>query len=127
MTLWLVPEEMGHYEPISRSLRIEGYSTSVRLERIFWDVLDYIAAHREVSTCALVGEIYREMRSSGEPLTNFSSVLRVTCLRQLECGAAAMPDSRAAGRPTRGPGVTRPQPGANLTASQSAPVPRPMR
>jgi predicted DNA-binding ribbon-helix-helix protein len=81
---WLDPKELGLYEPVSRSLRIEGYSTSVRLERIFWGVLDQIAEAQHLSTCGLLSSIYREAFSSPTPPRNFSSVLRVICLRHLE-------------------------------------------
>ena len=111
MTRWLVPEELGHYEPVSRSLRIEGYSTSVRLERVFWDVLDHIAAARHISTCSLVGEIYRDVHQSGEPLGNFSSVLRVICLRHLDLAAEDAPLAFAAvrpGEPPRDPNARHP-------------------
>ena len=74
---------MGLYEPVSRSLRIEGYSTSVRLERIFWEVLEQIAREEQLSTCALVSSIYREFFSCPAPPRNFSSVLRVICLRHM--------------------------------------------
>ena len=102
MTRWLLPEELGHYEPVSRSMRIEGYSTSVRLERVFWDVLDEIAESRRMTTGGLVAEIYREMHGAGDPLSNFSSVLRVICLRHLECGAGNVPLAHQAPAPFRG-------------------------
>lgn len=121
MTRWLVPEELGHYEPVSRSLRIEGYSTSVRLERVFWDVLDQMAGDRGVSTCGLVSEIYRDVHASGEALTNFSSVLRVICLRHLECGAASVPMHPAPGR-TESKSTEQPASAHGLPGSGTAPT-----
>jgi predicted DNA-binding ribbon-helix-helix protein len=79
---------MDRYEPVSRSLRIEGYSTSVRLERVFWDVLDGIAREQGVTTGSLVAAIYREVLASSRPLHNFSSVLRVICLCHVERNGA---------------------------------------
>jgi predicted DNA-binding ribbon-helix-helix protein len=94
MARWLATEEFRLFEPVARSLRIEGCSTSVRLERIFWEVLDHMAGERGQTTCALVAEIHSEVSASVKPLTNFSSALRVICLRQLEWqGAAAEPAS----------------------------------
>jgi len=84
MSRWLAVEEFELFEPVARSLRIEGFSTSVRLERIFWEVLDRMAAGRGRTTCALLAEIHRELSFSAKPPANFSSALRVICLRQLE-------------------------------------------
>lgn len=81
---WLSPEELDLYEPVSRSMRIEGYSTSVRLERIFWDVLDRMAAEQHQTVCGLVGSIYQEMHNSRDTPNNFTSILRVICLKHLE-------------------------------------------
>jgi predicted DNA-binding ribbon-helix-helix protein len=102
MARWLATDEFGLFEPVARSLRIEGFSTSVRLEQIFWDLLDQMAGERGLTTCALVAEIHREVSASVKPLTNFSSALRVICLRQLELqGAAAEPAPN--GKPSGGP------------------------
>jgi predicted DNA-binding ribbon-helix-helix protein len=96
MSRWLAVEEFELFEPVARSLRIEGFSTSVRLERIFWEMLDQMAAERGLTTCALVAEIHREVSVSAKPLTNFSSALRVICLRQMELHGA--PDEPKGGR-----------------------------
>ena len=96
MSRWLAVEEFQLFEPVARSLRIEGFSTSVRLERIFWEMLDQMAAERGLTTGALVTEIHREVFISAKPLTNFSSALRVICLRQLELNGA--PDAPGQGQ-----------------------------
>ena len=49
MFSWIDPETYAPFEPVSRSLRIEGESTSVRLERIYWNVLEEIVDLEEHS------------------------------------------------------------------------------
>ena len=39
-----------NYEPITRNLRLNGQSTSIRLERSFWDIIDSMANAEGVST-----------------------------------------------------------------------------
>lgn len=40
----------GRYESETRRLRLNGQSTSIRLERAFWRILDEIAAREGLST-----------------------------------------------------------------------------
>lgn len=84
MKKWSEPVDPEQSDPVSRSLRIEGYSTSVRLESIFWRVLDGIARDEGMTTASLVGEIYRDVYSRSKKVKNFASLLRVICARHLD-------------------------------------------
>lgn len=69
-----------NYRYITKSIRLEGQVTSVRLERLYWSVLDEMAEKEGVSTPAFISTLYREtLRINGAP-QNFSSLLRSACL-----------------------------------------------
>ncbi len=67
----------------TRSMRIEGMATSVRLEHFFWGVLENIAARDEMSLAQLIARLYNESLEEGHDLDNFASFLRVCCARFL--------------------------------------------
>jgi predicted DNA-binding ribbon-helix-helix protein len=72
------------YESRTRSLRIHGVITTVRLENLFWDVLHEIAALESMTTSQFAVKLYDELITlRGELPTNFASFLRVCCLRYL--------------------------------------------
>ncbi|KDR33701.1 MULTISPECIES: ribbon-helix-helix domain-containing protein [Caballeronia] len=72
------------YESRTRSLRIHGVITTVRLENLFWDVLHEIAGRENLTTSQFAVKLYDELIAlRGEAPTNFASFLRVCCLRYL--------------------------------------------
>ena len=71
------------WESATKSLRIDGMVTSVRLEAFFWNILDEIAARDEMSVVQLVTRLYNESIDAGHDLGNFTSFLRVCCGRYL--------------------------------------------
>lgn len=72
------------YALTTRRLRLNGQSTSIRLENTFWQILDEIAAGEGITTPAFMSKLHSEvLELHGEP-TNFSSVLRCTCLIYME-------------------------------------------
>jgi predicted DNA-binding ribbon-helix-helix protein len=76
------------YESRTRSLRIHGVTTTVRLENLFWDVLHEIAARENMTTSQFSVKLYDELMAlRGEMPTNFASFLRVCCLRYLSMRA----------------------------------------
>ncbi len=80
-------QDPARYEPVTRSLRLNGQSTSIRLERAFWEILDGMAAAEGRSTPSLISEIHDEvLRSRGEA-SNFTSLLRCACLSASAGGA----------------------------------------
>ena len=40
-------QDQERYEPVTRRLRLNGQSTSIRLERSFWNIVDQIAAKEQ--------------------------------------------------------------------------------
>jgi len=92
-------QEPARYESVTRRLRLNGQSTSIRLERAFWAIIDEIAAEEGTSTPAFVSKLHAEvLELRGEP-ENFTSLLRCACLvhmdRRPQPGEAA-PRSAAA-------------------------------
>ncbi len=69
------------YESRSRSLRIHGVVTTLRLENLFWDTLAEMAAGEGVSTNQLIATLHDEIVAFRGEVDNFASFLRVTCMR----------------------------------------------
>lgn len=73
-------QEPTRYESETRRLRLNGQSTSIRLENAFWAILDEIAEGENMTTPAFVSKLHAEvLELKGEP-ENFTSLLRCTCL-----------------------------------------------
>ena len=77
-------QDPGRYQPETRHLRLNGQSTSLRLEAAFWAILDQIAAGEDLSTPGFISRLHDEVLMLHGEARNFSSVLRCTCLVWLE-------------------------------------------
>ncbi|EEA95953.1 ribbon-helix-helix domain-containing protein [Pseudovibrio sp. JE062] len=71
------------WESTTRSLRIDRMVTSVRLETYFWTILEEIARRDDMSVGQLLTRLHNESIEAGHDLGNFTSFLRVCCLRYL--------------------------------------------
>ncbi|MGR3379121.1 ribbon-helix-helix domain-containing protein [Salipiger abyssi] len=77
-------QDPQRYASETRRLRLNGQSTSIRLENAFWAILDEIAAREGVSTPAFLSTLHAEvLEQRGEP-ENFTSLLRCACLAFVE-------------------------------------------
>ena len=77
-------QDPARYEQITRRLRLNGQSTSIRLERTFWDIMDELAGAQGVTTPGFMSKLHAEvLELHGEP-KNFASLLRCCCLIHLE-------------------------------------------
>ncbi|WP_112313202.1 ribbon-helix-helix domain-containing protein [Pseudogemmobacter bohemicus] len=72
------------WESQTRSIRMDGMVTSVRLENMFWMVLEEIAAREDLNVPQLLHQLYNESIDEGHDLGNFTSFLRVCCLRFID-------------------------------------------
>lgn len=80
-------QDPERYQCSTRRLRLNGQSTSIRLEQAFWAILDEIAEGDGVTTPAFISTLHSEvLELRGEP-TNFTSLLRCACLKFLELKA----------------------------------------
>ncbi len=71
------------YENRVRSMRLHGVATSIRLENLFWDVLDDIASRDGLSVPQLCTRLHDELTAERDGIENFASFLRVCCGRYL--------------------------------------------
>jgi predicted DNA-binding ribbon-helix-helix protein len=71
------------YDTNTRSLRLHGVVTSIRLENHFWHVLGEIGQRDGLSVNRLITKLYDEIIEARGEVPNFTSFLRVCCLRYL--------------------------------------------
>lgn len=77
-------QDPDRYASQTRRLRLNGQSTSIRLEKSFWTILDEIAAREGVTTPTFISTLHSEvLERRGEP-SNFTSLLRCACLKFVE-------------------------------------------
>lgn len=74
----------GRYECETRSVRLGGHATSLRLERAFWDLLDALADSQRMSLGQFLSELHEEAMAINGEVRNFASMLRCMCLSHLE-------------------------------------------
>lgn len=67
------------YEAVTRRVRLNGQSTSIRLERAFWKILDQMAEKEGVSTPAFLSRLHSEVLEKHSEARNFTSLLRCAC------------------------------------------------
>ncbi len=71
------------YESRTRSVRLHGVVTSIRLENLHWEVLEEIAARDGLSVTQLIARLYDELVAARGAVGNFASFLRVSALRYM--------------------------------------------
>jgi len=76
-------QDPATYAAETRSVRLHGHATSIRLEAAYWDTLEEIAGHEGVSLARFCAILHDEMQQQGGEIGNFASMLRVTCLHYL--------------------------------------------
>lgn len=69
------------YRSRAHSIRLHGAVSSIRLENLFWQVLDEIAARDGLTVNQLITRLYDELLAARGHIDNFTSFLRVSCLR----------------------------------------------
>ena len=73
-----------NYEPVTRHVRLNGQSTSIRLERSFWDILDAMASAEGVSTPVFLSTLQSEVIEIHGEAKNFTSLLRCACIKKIQ-------------------------------------------
>jgi predicted DNA-binding ribbon-helix-helix protein len=79
----------------TRSIRLNGQSTSIRLETIFWTILEQIAAGESMSVPRFISTLHSEVLQVWGEVANFTSHLRCICLVAVEDGRARRPTTPA--------------------------------
>jgi predicted DNA-binding ribbon-helix-helix protein len=67
----------------TKSLRIDGVVTSIRLEGFFWDILDELAFRDKMTVNQMITKLYHESLDADYDISNFTSFLRVCASRYL--------------------------------------------
>ncbi|HBC3391092.1 TPA: ribbon-helix-helix domain-containing protein [Vibrio parahaemolyticus] len=68
----------------SRSIRILGHVTSIRIENKYWNLIDEIALSEGKSWTSFINELYLEVLDRNIDARNFTSLLRTSCVIFLE-------------------------------------------
>jgi predicted DNA-binding ribbon-helix-helix protein len=76
----------------TRSIRLNGQSTSIRVEKVFWDILEDIAAAQRMSVPRFISTLHQEILLQRGEVPNFTSHLRCICVT---ARTVAEPDRRA--------------------------------
>lgn len=92
MCEFFVKADPIQYEQRSRTVRIHGALTSIRLENMVWDILAEMAEAEGRTTNALISLFHDEVLAHRGEVPNFASFLRVTCMRYLRRRAATQDD-----------------------------------
>ncbi|WP_295640602.1 ribbon-helix-helix domain-containing protein [uncultured Methylibium sp.] len=89
------------YESRSRTIRIHGVLTSIRLENMVWDTLAEMALEESCTTNSLIATFHDEILAHRGEVPNFASFLRVTAMRYLRRKLTQRSEADAAAAPTR--------------------------
>jgi predicted DNA-binding ribbon-helix-helix protein len=73
-------QDPASYGSQTRSIRLNGHSTSIRLEAAFWSMLEEIAASQGMSVARFASTLHDEVLELHGEVSNFASLLRCTCL-----------------------------------------------
>lgn len=76
-------QDPSNYECDTRSIRLNGQCTSIRLERAFWQMLDEIAVVEGFTTPGFISKLHAEVLEAQGEVRNFTSLLRCACLQHL--------------------------------------------
>jgi predicted DNA-binding ribbon-helix-helix protein len=77
-------QDPDRYAMTTRRVRLNGQSTSIRLENTFWAIIDEIAADDASSTPGWLSALHAEVLEREGDGFNFASLLRCACLIHLE-------------------------------------------
>jgi predicted DNA-binding ribbon-helix-helix protein len=64
----------------TRSVRLMGHVTSVKLETKFWEVIEDIADAQNMTQAQFLTQLYSEALEIHGEISNFASLLRCCCL-----------------------------------------------
>jgi predicted DNA-binding ribbon-helix-helix protein len=67
----------------TKSLRIQGVVTSIRLEVFFWYILEELSFRDQMTVNQMITKLYLESLDADHDIGNFTSFLRVCCSRYL--------------------------------------------
>lgn len=77
-------QDPDRYASKTRRLRLNGQSTSIRIENAFWTILDQMACDEDMTTPAFISRLHSEVLMIHGEAQNFTSLLRSACLIRLQ-------------------------------------------
>jgi predicted DNA-binding ribbon-helix-helix protein len=78
-----INSDPGLWQSKARSLRLHGVATSIRLETLYWQILEELAARDGMNVNQLITKLHDELMDAHGEVDNFASFLRVCCGRYL--------------------------------------------
>jgi len=75
--------DMELAQPQSRSVRLNGLATCLRLEEVYWNILSEIARCNNCSINAVLSYVDREVHLGYGGVKNFTGLIRVVCVSHL--------------------------------------------
>ena len=72
--------DMNLIRPLSRSIRLNGFATCLRLEQVYWNILGGMAEDNQCSISTLLSHVDREVHLRYGGVKNFSALVRVVCV-----------------------------------------------
>lgn len=87
-------QDPSGYANVTRSVRLAGHATSIRLEATFWNILDEVAESQDMSTPRFLSTLYDEVQELRGEVANFASLLRVACVLYLQSTDRVMTAAR---------------------------------
>lgn len=73
-----------NYQCTTNSIRLNGQSTSIRLENLFWELLKEMALIEKRSVPQFISMLHLEIIKSQGEIENFTSLLRCACIIHME-------------------------------------------
>ncbi len=70
-------------KPRQRSVRINGLATCLRLEEVYWRIIEEIARQESVTVGKLISRCALEIDLTQEAICNFTGFVRIICVTQL--------------------------------------------
>lgn len=93
-------QDPAGYANVTRSVRLAGHATSIRLESTFWDILHEVAEAQEMTTPRFLSALYDEVLALHGEVANFASLLRVACVLYLQSSDEVMVEAMRELQPT---------------------------
>jgi len=74
-------DQIKEFAPEKRAFRIHGHSTSIRIERAFWNVLEAMTEEMKITMPELITRIHDQCMVANDK--NMVSCLRVICIKYM--------------------------------------------
>lgn len=74
-------DQVSEFIPEKRGFRIHGHSTTIRLEKVFWTVLEDMSDRMHVTLPQLIMRIHDQCMVANDK--NIASCLRVICMKYM--------------------------------------------